>query len=46
MWVEEVEDVTKTTSYPIYKIHTSFTDNTIYEDTFLEKHQYPKDVKT
>jgi hypothetical protein len=36
MWVEEEEDLTQTTSYPIYTIHTSLDDSTIDEDTFLE----------
>jgi hypothetical protein len=47
-WVEDEEDLTKTTPYPIYTINTSLTDSTIDEDTFLEnflQNQYPNDVK-
>ena len=44
MWVEQEEDLTQTTSYPIYTIHTSLDDSTIDEDTFLQN-QYPSDVK-
>jgi hypothetical protein len=48
IWVEEEEYPTQITSYPIYTIHTSLTDSTIDEDTFLEiflQNQYPEYVK-
>jgi hypothetical protein len=48
MLVEEEEDLTQTTSYPVYTIHTCLVDSKIDEDIFLEKflqNQYPGDVK-